>query len=188
MHLQHWRSHKNTCHSSYPQRRQRRERARGIQARADANICWRVPPNRIPLKEYAAARHLVFSGLTPRQPKQPEQMENNHKAPTKLICEIKQWTSWVITLELALLHRQHPGQRCCSARSAESVASLHSCTFNSPQEGRLFVFAFIINRRMQGFSKVRGSLEVVLLLGEANLCLVQAGHLLGDLILNRLWI
>lgn len=74
---------------------------------------------------YAAARHLVFSGLAPRQPKQPQQMENNLKAPTKLICKIKRRTFWVITQELALLHvqGQHPGQRCCLARIAHKWAA-----------------------------------------------------------------
>lgn len=36
-------------------------------------------------------------------------------------------------------------------RVGEGSASVHV-----PQKGRLFVFAFIINRRMQGFSEVKG--------------------------------
>jgi len=49
------------------------------------NPCWGRCQH-LPWEAFAAARHPVLSGLAPRQPKQPEQMKNNHQAPMELIA------------------------------------------------------------------------------------------------------
>lgn len=140
MHFQHWRSHKNTCHSRWSP--WRRWWARGIQAGADQTV---IPPR---LK--AAVRHHIFSSLPPRQPKRPEQMETHHKAPLKFVCEVKKSTLWLLNLELALLQVEqvHPGQGCGAEESAISTCAFGQlwpapggqvasfCTHNEKQKAK----------------------------------------------------
>lgn len=146
MHLKHWRSHKNTCHSRWSPWRRWWARAKGIQAGAEQAV------NHIPLRLNAAVRCLIFSGLPPRESKQPEQMETHHKVPLKFVCEINKapcgCSPW-------------SGLRCRRALGSDAVLKeaqsvhVHLSNFDSPQESRWLVFAFVMNSRRQGLSKVK---------------------------------
>lgn len=141
VHLQHWRSHKNPCHSRWSPWRRWWARAGGIQAGADQTV------NHIPLRLNAALRCLISSGLPPRQPKQPEQMDLTTRHPWNLFVRLKKASCGCSVLIWLCCRRGAPW-------AAQSIP-VHLGNFVLPQEGRWLVFAFIMNSRRQSLSKVK---------------------------------
>lgn len=96
-----WRRRENLFHSSYLQRR-RWEGAMGAHVWEVWALAGGCPAPR-PTEHMSSAR----CRCAQRLPKQPEQMENNHKTPLALICTRKnapsRWSLWSSVAHLTIL-------------------------------------------------------------------------------------